>query len=162
MILLNVLMATHLSQVCFPDKFPLLQGPFIKNIITIIAATSMLCSCGFMTPVKQYAGDSLGVSDIAVIQAYEGNPFADEFHATIIGYKKIESNGSGEQKKFRLPGFTDYPKEIHVLPGEYEVHVYCFKGFSSYRPKKTLTLLAGQTYLLKCEMRDGQAFIELR
>ncbi len=134
----------------------------MKNIITVIAATSMLCSCGFMTPVKQYAGDSLGVSDIAVIQAYEGNPFADEYHATIIGYKKMVSNGLGEQKEFGLPGFTDYPKEIHVLPGEYEVQVYCFKGFSSHRPKKTLALLAGQTYVLKCEVRDGQAFIEAR
>lgn len=133
----------------------------MKNIIIVIAV-SMLCSCGFMTPVKQYAGDSQGVSDIAVIQGYEGKPFADEYHATIIGYKKIVSSGSGEQKTFGLPGFTDYPKEIHVLPGEYEVQVYCFKGFSSHRPSKTLMLQAGQTYLLKCNVRDDQAFIEVR
>ncbi|MEQ1531511.1 MAG: hypothetical protein ABL925_19525 [Methylococcales bacterium] len=132
----------------------------MKNVITVIA-TSMLCSCGFMTPVKQYAGDSLGAADIVVIQSYVGTPFADDYHATIIGYTKIESNGSGEQKKFGLPGFTDYPNEIHVLPGEYEVQVYCFKGFSSLRPKKTLTLQAGQTYLLKCDFRNDQAFISV-
>jgi len=132
----------------------------MKNVIPFIAA-SMLCSCGFMTPAKQYAGDSKGVTDIAVLQSYVGTPFGDEYHATITGYTKIESNGPGEQKKFGLPGFTDYPSEIHVLPGEYEVQVYCFKGFSSHRPKKTLTLQAGQIYLLKCDIRNDQAFISV-
>jgi len=106
----------------------------MKNTITVIAA-SMLCSCGFMTPAKQYAGDGLGTSDIAVIKGYLGNPFSDEYHTTITGYKKHESIGPGEQKKFGLPGFTDYPSEIHVLAGEYEIQVYCFKGFSSH-PRK--------------------------
>lgn len=132
----------------------------MKNTITVIAA-SMLCSCGFMTPAKQYAGDSQGATDIAVIQSYVGNPFADEYHATITGYTKIGSTGPGERKKFGLPGFTDYPSEIHVLPGEYEVQVYCFKALSSHRPRKTLTLQAGTTYLLKCDVRDGQAVIEV-
>lgn len=134
------------------------EGQSMKNVIAIIA-TSMLCSCGFMTPAKQYQGDSLGAADIAVIQSVVGTPFADDYHATIIGYTKIEPNGSGEQKEFGLPGFTDYPSEIHVLPGEYEIQVYCFKGFSSHRPRKTLTLQAGQTYLLKCDALNDQAFI---
>lgn len=132
----------------------------MKNVITIIV-TSMLCSCGFMTPAKQYASDSLAETDIAVIQSYVGVPFSDEYHATITGYTKIESNGSGEQKKFGVPGFTDYPSEIHVLPGEYEVQVYCFKGFSSHRPKKKLVLQAGQTYLLRCDVRNDQALISV-
>lgn len=132
----------------------------MKKIISIIAA-SMLCSCGFMTTAKQYAGDRKGVSAIAVIQGYEGTLFADEYHATIIGYTKIEASGPSESKKFGLPGFTDYPSEIHVLPGKYEVQAYCFKGFSSYRPRKTLALQAGQTYLLKCDVLDSQAVIEV-
>lgn len=132
----------------------------MKNVITIIT-TSMLCSCGFMTPAKQYAGDSLGAAEIAVIQSVVGPPFADAYHATISGYTKIEPSGSGEQKEFGLPGFTDYPSEIHVLPGEYEIQVYCFKGFSSHRPKKLLALQAGQTYLLKCDVRNDQAFIDV-
>jgi hypothetical protein len=130
----------------------------MKNVMTIIA-TSMLCACGFMTPSQQYAGDRLAVTDIAVLQSYVENPLADEYHATITGYAKIAANGLREQKDFGLPGFTDYPSEIHVLPGEYEVQVYCFKGFSSQRPKKTLMLQAGQKYLLKCGVKDGQAFI---
>jgi hypothetical protein len=132
----------------------------MKNVITMIA-TSMLCSCGFMTPAKQYAGHSLGADEIAVIQSVVGPPFADDYHATIIGYTKIEPNGSGEQKEFGWPGFTDYPSEIHVLPGEYEIQVYCFKGFSSHRPKKTLALQAGQIYWLKCNVRNDQAFIDV-
>jgi len=112
-----------------------------------------------MTPAKQYAGESLGAPSIAVIKSYVGNPFLDEYHATITGYTKLESTGPGEHKAFGLPGFTDYPNEIHVLPGEYEVQVYCFKALSSHRPTKTLPVQAGKTYLLKCDVRDGQAVI---
>jgi hypothetical protein len=121
----------------------------------------MLGACGFMTPVKQYAGDVQGTSGIAVIKGFVGNPFSDDFHATIRGYSKLESPGSGEQKQFGIPGFTDYPSEIQVLAGEYKVQVYCFRGFTSYRPSTTLSLLVGQTYLLKCKVRDGQAVVDV-
>jgi hypothetical protein len=131
----------------------------MKKIISIITA-SMLCSCGFMTTTKQYSGDRQGLNAIAVIQSYVKNPFADEYHATITGYTKIEPSGINETKKFGLPGFTDYPNEIHVLPGDFEVNLYCFKGFSSYRPKIKLTLEAGQTYLLNCDVQAGQAYIK--
>lgn len=127
--------------------------------ITIFVATT-LSACGFMTPVKQYAGDAQDPPRIVVIKGYVGNPFSDEYHATITGYKKIESSGLGEQKAFGIPGFTDYPNEIHVLAGAYSVQVYCFKGFSSYRPSTSLQLQAGKTYLLKCAVRNGQAIID--
>ena len=65
------------------------------------------------------------------------------------------------QKKFGLPGFTDYPSEIHLLAGEYDVQIYCFKGLTSYRPHKTLALQAGKTYLLQCGVEDGQPFIHV-
>ena len=123
--------------------------------------TAMLCSCGFMTPTQQYVGDALGATAIAVIKTHQGKPFSGDYHATIIGYTKIESHGAGEQKKFGLPGFTDYPSEIHVLAGEYEVQVYCFKGLTSHRPRKTLALQAGKTYLLQCGVKDGQPFIHV-
>ncbi len=114
-----------------------------------------------MTTAKQYAGDVHGVSGIAVIKGFVGKPFSDDFHATIRGYSKLESSGPGEQKQFGLPGFTDYPSEIQVLAGEYQVQVYCFSGFTSYRPSTTLPLREGKTYLLKCKVRDGQASVDV-
>ena len=122
---------------------------------------AMLCSCGFMTPAKQYEGDGQGLSDVAVIKGYLGTAFSGDYHATIIGYTKSESNGPSERKKFGLPGFSDYPNEIHVLAGEYEVQVYCFKGLTSHRPTKTLAVEAGKTYALQCEVRDGQPVIHV-
>ena len=133
----------------------------MKKISISVVMAAMLCSCGFMTPAKQYAGDGLGLSDVAVIKGYLGTPFSGDYHATIIGYTKNESNGPGELKKFGLPGFTDYPNEIHVLAGEYEVQVYCFRGLTSHRPKKALALQAGNTYVLQCEVRDGLALIHV-
>jgi hypothetical protein len=133
----------------------------MKNILIATVAASMLGACGFMTPAKQYAGDVQGVSDIAVIKGFVGKPFADDFHATIRGYSKLESSGPGEQKQFGLPGLTDFPSEIQVLAGEYKVQVYCFSGFTSYRPSTTLPLLVGKTYLLKCKVRDGQASVDV-
>ena len=114
-----------------------------------------------MTPAKQYAGVVQDVSGIAVIKGFVGKPFSDDFHATIRGYSRIESSGPGEQKRFGIPGFTDYPSEIQVLAGEYKVQMYCFNGFTSYRPNTTLLLQAGKTYWLKCDVRDGQAFVDV-
>jgi len=132
----------------------------MKNILVTALAATVLCACGFMTPAKQYVGDVRNVSGIALIKGHVGIPFSDEYHATIAGYAKVEPAGPGEQKKFGLPGFTDYPSEIQVLAGDYRVHVYCFRGFSSYRPSTQLTVMAGKTYLLTCEVQDGQAVIE--
>ena len=112
-----------------------------------------------MTPAKQYAGDVQDLSGIAVIKGFVGKPFSDDFHSTIRGYSKIEASGSGEQKQFGIPGFTDYPSEIQVSAGEYKVQVYCFSGFTSYRPNTTLHLRMGKTYLVKCEVHDGQASV---
>jgi hypothetical protein len=133
----------------------------VKKLSLAVLMTALLGACGFMTPTQQYAGDALGATDIAVVKGYLGKPFSGDYHATIIGYTKNESNGPGERKKFGLPGFTDYPNEIHVLAGEYEMQVYCFKGLTSHRPTKTLALQAGKTYLLQCEVRDGQALIHV-
>lgn len=133
----------------------------MRNIAIAAVAASMLSACGFMTPAKQYAGDVQSVSGFATVKGDMGVPFSGEFHATITGFTKLESSGSGEQKTFGIAGFTDYPKEIQVLAGEYSVHVYCFRGLSSYRPSTTQSLEAGKTYLLKCDVRDGQAIVNV-
>jgi hypothetical protein len=133
----------------------------VKKVFISVVMVAMLCSCGFMTPAKQHAGDTVSPSDVAVLKGYLGTAFSGDYHATIIGYTKNESNGPGERKKFGLPGFTDYPNEIHVLAGRYEVQVYCFKGLTSHRPRKTFALQAGKTYLLQCGVEDGQPFIHV-
>jgi hypothetical protein len=134
----------------------------MKNICITTFAVSMLAACGFMTPAKQYAGEVQGAAGIAVIKGIVGKPFADDYHATIRGYSKIDSSGSAEHRQFGIPGFTDYPNEIQLLAGTYNVQVYCFNGFTSYRPSTTLPLQAGITYALKCEVREGQASIDVR
>ena len=106
------------------------------KIITItVAMTAMLCSIGFMTPTQQDAGDALGATDITVVKAHQGKPFSGDYHATIAGYTKNEFNAAGVQKKFGQPGFTDYPSEIYVPAGEYEVQVYYFRNLTSHRPQ---------------------------
>ena len=134
----------------------------MKNILIATLVASALGACGFMTPTKQYAGDVQGLSGIAVIKGVLGKPFSDDFHTTIRGYSKLEASGSGEQKQFGIPGFTDYPGEIQVSASEYKVQVYCFKGLTSYRPTTTLPMQAGKTYLLKCEVHAGEALVVVR
>ncbi len=133
----------------------------MKNILIVALAATVLGACGFMTPAKQYAGDVQGASGVAVIKGFVGKPFSDDFHSTIRGYSKLDSADPGEEKKFGIPGFTDYPSEIQVLAGKYKVQIYCFSGFTSYQPSTTLPLLAGKTYLFKCEVRDDQAFVDV-
>jgi hypothetical protein len=131
----------------------------MKHILIATLAASTLGACGFMTPAKQYAGNIQGVTGISIIKGFVGKPLSDDLHSTIRGYKKIESSGPVEQKQFGIPGFTDYPSEIHVLAGEYEVQVYCFNGFTSFRPTTTLPLQEGKTYLMKCDVQDGKALV---
>lgn len=133
----------------------------MKNILITAMATTLLGACGFMTPAKQYDGDVQGLSGVAVIKGNIGIPFSDDYHATILGITAVTPSGIGEERKFGIPGFTDYPREIQVLAGMYEVHVYCFRGFSSYRPSKALTVASGKTYLLKCEVNNGQAVVDV-
>jgi hypothetical protein len=141
------------------SKTNFLQKNCVNNILIAAVAASMLGACGFMTPAKQYAGEVQDVSAIAVVKGFVGKPFADDYHATIRGYSKIESPGPGEHKQFGIAGFTDYPHAIELLAGEYKIQVYCFNGLTSYRPSTTLPLQAGKTYTLRCEVHDGQASI---
>lgn len=134
----------------------------MKTILIAAMTASILGACGFMTPAKQYPGDTHELSSVAVIKGIIGTPFSDDYHATIIGFAKVGSSHPEDRKEFGLPGFTDYPSAIQVLPGEYKVSVYCFRGFSSFRPVTSLTVVAGNTYSLKCEVRDGQAAIVTR
>jgi len=79
-----------------------------------------------MTPAQQYAGDRKGTSEIAVIQSYHGGLLGEEYHATISGYSSKPETGPSVVKRFGLPGFTDYPREIQLNPGVYSLEMYCF------------------------------------
>ncbi len=121
----------------------------------------MLCSCGFMTPAQQYAGDRKGMSEIAVIQSYHGSPLGDEYHATISGYATKPESGPPVVKRFGLPGFTDYPREIQLNPGSYALELYCFKSLTkpSFRPTLEISVQAGYAYTLKCDASEGKASV---
>jgi len=126
-----------------------------------VSLSVLLCSCGFMTPAQQYAGDRKDVSEIAVIQSYHGSPLGDEYHATISGYfSKLEA-GPSVVKRFGLPGFTDYPREIQLNPGNYALELYCFKSLTkpTFRPAMAITVKAGYAYTVKCDAADGKASV---
>ncbi len=101
------------------------------------------------------------MSEIAVIQSYLGSPLGDEYHATISGYSyKLETGGS-IVKRFGLPGFTDYPREIQLNPGSYALEVYCFKSLTkpTFRPTLDIAVEAGHAYTVKCEASEGKASV---
>ena len=126
-----------------------------------VSLSMLLCSCGFMTPAQQYAGDRKEVSEIAVIQSYHGSPLGEEFHATISGYSYKPDAGPSVVKRFGLPGFTDYPREIQLDPGSYALELYCFKSLTkpTFRPTFEMVVKAGYTYTVKCEAADGKATV---
>jgi hypothetical protein len=121
----------------------------------------LLCSCGFLTPAQQYAGDRKGMSEIAVIQSYHGSLLGDEYHATISGYATKPEAGSSVVKRFGLSGFTDYPREIQLNPGSYALELYCFKSLSkpTYRPTLDISVKAGYAYTVKCDASEGKASV---
>jgi len=136
----------------------------MRNSFLLFAAASLsvlLCSCGFMTPAQQYTGDRKNVAEIAVIQSYHGSPLGDEYHATISGYAYKPEAGPSVVKRFGLPGFTDYPREIQLNPGNYALELYCFKSLTkpTFRPTFEISVKAGTAYTVKCDARDGKASV---
>ena len=130
--------------------------PFVAIPLSVVR-----CSCGFMTPAQQYAGDRKGMSEIAVIQSYHGSPLGDEYHATISGYSIKPETGSSVVKRFGLPGFTDYPREIQLNPGVYALELYCFKSLTkpTFRPTLEISVKAGYAYTVKCDASEGKAAV---
>lgn len=103
---------------------------------TAVLLSTLLCSCGFMTPAQQYEGQKKPSSEIALVLSYIGSPLGEEYHATISGYAYKPEAGASIVKHFGLAGFTDYPREIHLNPGSCALELYCFKALSkpTYRP----------------------------
>jgi hypothetical protein len=126
-----------------------------------VLLSTLLCSCGFMTPAQQYAGQRKDVSEIAVIQSYIGSPLGDEYHATISGYSYKPKAGASMVKHFGLPGFTDYPREIQLNPGNYALELYCFKSLTkpTFRPTLEISVKAGYAYTVKCDASEGRASV---
>lgn len=136
----------------------------MRNLLLPLAAVPLsvlLCSCGFMTPAQQYAGERKAMSEIAVIQSYHGSPLGDEYHATISGYSTKPEAGSSVVKRFGLPGFTDYPREIQLNPGVYALELYCFKSLTkpTFRPTLEISVKAGYAYTVKCDASEGKAAV---
>lgn len=101
------------------------------------------------------------MSEIAVIQSYHGSPLGDEYHATISGYSTKPEAGSSVVKRFGLPGFTDYPREIQLNPGVYTLELYCFKSLTkpTFRPTLEISVKAGYAYTVKCDASEGKAAV---
>ena len=136
----------------------------MRNSLLLFAAVSLsvlLCSCGFMTPAQQYAGDRKAAAEIAVIQSYQSSPLGDEYHATISGYSHKPEAGPSVVKRFGLPGFTDYPREIQLSPGVYALELYCFKSLTkpTFRPTMAISVKAGYAYTVKCDASEGKASV---
>lgn len=126
-----------------------------------VLLSTLLCSCGFMTPARQYAGEILPRSGIAVIQSYQGSLLGDEYHATISGYSSRSESGAPVVRHFGLPGFTDYPREIELTPGTYTLEMYCFKSLAkpTFRPTLEVAVKAGYAYTVKCDIADGRTTV---
>ena len=130
--------------------------PFVAVPLSVL-----LSSCGFMTPAQQYAGERQVMSEIAVLQSYQGSLLGEEYHATISGYSTKPEMGSPVVKRFGLPGFTDYPREIQLNPGVYALELYCFKSLTkpTFRPTLDISVKARYAYTVKCDASEGKASV---
>lgn len=128
---------------------------------TAVLLSTLLCSCGFMTPAQQYTGERKSASEIAVIQSYVGSLLGDEYHATISGFSYKTEAGTLVVRRFGLPGSTDYPREIQLNPGSYALELHCFKSLikPTYQPTLEIAVKAGYSYTVKCDAAEGRACV---
>lgn len=142
-----------------PRKFPMRHLRHLRLVFLVVSLSGLLSACGFMTPAQQYAGDQKAVSEIAVIQGYSGRLLGEDYHATISGFAYKSEPGPSVVKRFGWPGFTDYPREIQLDPGNYVLELYCFKSLTkpTFRPTLALSAKAGHAYTVKCDASQGKA-----
>jgi hypothetical protein len=96
--------------------------------ILIVIAALALASC-VSVPTKQYRGDDLPISELAVIYTKD------------IRMQKINGNTLGIGKD---------AGEYHLLPGDYELCFIFSDGTAWFkRPVYSVELEAGKTYILK-------------
>jgi hypothetical protein len=131
-----------------------------NSLHATVLLSALLCSCGFMTPSQQYSGEQKALSEIAVIQSHQGSLLGDEYHATISGYAYKIHTVKPVIQHFGLPGFTDYPREIHLNPGSYTLELYCFKSLAkpTFRSTLDVSVKAGYSYKVKCVADEGGVF----
>ncbi|MDK9764223.1 hypothetical protein KI743_19640 [Vibrio sp. D420a] len=121
----------------------------MKNSLSLSAILLTVFSLsGCVGVVHTYEGSKKPLNEVAVLKG-ENLEFAGRNYRVLFSsYTDL----SDDEKDFKNVGdaFIGYPKEIHMLPGDYVVLTHCIVGDEYAFPAVKASVKAGETYEVKC------------
>ena len=127
----------------------------MKNSLSLSAILLTVFSLsGCVGVVHTYEGSKKPLSEVAVLKG-ENLEFAGRNYRVLFSsYTDL----SDDEKDFKNVGdaFIGYPKEIHMLPGDYFVFTKCLVGNEYGFPTVKASVKAGEIYKVKCGPIPGK------
>ena len=100
--------------------------------------------------VMAYEGDERPLSEVAILTTDPNSQF-------FVGLASYVEAGTGEDFEHVGGVFAGYPSEMHMLPGEYAVLIYCGEGDWFSWPQFRFTAVAGMSWKVGCRSVPGQS-----
>ncbi len=122
----------------------------MRNLILvgILAASALLSGCVSNT-VMAYAGEERPLSEVTVLIVNPNSRF-------MVGISSYVEAGTGEDFEHVGGPFVGYPREMHLLPGEYVVMLHCSEYDWYSWPQFRITAVAGMSWYVDCRQAAGQ------
>ncbi len=122
----------------------------MKNLILvgIVAATVLLSGCVSNT-VMAYAGDERPLDEVAVLTVNPNSRY-------MVGISSYVEAGTGEDFEHVGGPFVGYPREMHLLPGQYVVMLHCSEYDWFAWPQFRITAVAGMSWRVDCRRVPDQ------
>ena len=110
----------------------------------------ILTSCAYV-PRHEYSGSKKPKTEISIVKGFYPGFMKEGFSSAISGYSKIENEAPTAFKSLGN-SMVGFPNEIHLLPGNYIIQMYCFTVDAYTTPNIAIETKAGYTYVITCEV----------
>nr|WP_321280960.1 hypothetical protein [uncultured Vibrio sp.] len=127
----------------------------MKNSVSLsVIFLTVFSLSGCVGVVHTYEGPQKPVKEVAILKG-EVTEFAGRNYRVVFA---SYSDLSKDENDFKDVGdeFVGYPKEIHMLPGDYFVFTKCLVGNEYGFPTVKASVKAGEIYKVKCGPIPGK------
>ncbi len=121
-----------------------------KLIVAGLIAAGALSSGCVSNTVQAYDGEVRPLDQVTVLTADPDSQY-------IVGFSSYVEAGTGEDFDHVGGPFVGYPREMHLLPGEYVVMLHCSQYDWFAWPQFRIKAVAGMSWRVGCRSVPGQS-----
>lgn len=118
----------------------------LNILVSAIAISSAGCASNIATT---YSGESRAKNEIAVLIGGKTESAGQNYWASFAGYTELKEGSKPTHKS--VTALFSYPKELHMLPGEYSVMLFCSTPRGYANPSISIRVAATEKYQVGCE-----------